>query len=187
MPNCGICKQKFPNRVKIKDVVRTISNRRFCLECSPFGEHNTKDLTKSHVVAKRKECVRCGEKKTADLFYKRSRDGSLHAYCIACDNSDSIHRHRELKRKCVAYKVGACYRCGYNKCMSALQFHHRDPSKKDFIVSTARSKNFDFVKSELDKCDLVCANCHAEIHAELNGSYNELECGRSDSNRESPD
>ena len=71
---------------------------------------------------------------------------------------------------CVEYKGGKCCLCGYNKCMGALDFHHIDPSKKDFAISKQRRtspQKFDCVKSELDKCILVCSNCHSEIHAGL--------------------
>ncbi len=54
--------------------------------------------------------------------------------------------------------------CGYNKCLSALEFHHIDPLKKDFNISQFRTTSFESIKKELDKCDLLCANCHREIH-----------------------
>ena len=70
------------------------------------------------------------------------------------------------KQKLVEYKGGGCKICGYNKCIAALQFHHRDPSQKDFGIS-ATTKSFDLMKLEVDKCDLLCSNCHAEEHERL--------------------
>lgn len=64
------------------------------------------------------------------------------------------------------YKGSKCVRCGYDKCKSALHFHHLVPSTKDFQISGNWGLSWDKVKSELDKCILVCANCHAEIHME---------------------
>lgn len=73
-----------------------------------------------------------------------------------------IRRRRAL----VARSGGKCVRCGYDKCMNALVFHHRDPSTKLFSLSRAdMTKAQSVVEAEADKCDLVCANCHAEIHA----------------------
>jgi hypothetical protein len=64
----------------------------------------------------------------------------------------------------IEYKGGACQICGYDKPIpSAYDFHHRDPSQKDFGIS-GKTKNFELLKAETDKCDLVCKNCHAEIH-----------------------
>lgn len=69
-----------------------------------------------------------------------------------------------FKKKCIEYKGGKCSMCGYDKHIAALHFHHVDPYGKDFEISKANYKNWDDVKLELDKCLLVCANCHAEIH-----------------------
>lgn len=55
--------------------------------------------------------------------------------------------------------------CGYSKCIAALDFHHTDPSKKDFGISSGGyTRSFEKIKDELDKCILVCANCHRELH-----------------------
>lgn len=74
-------------------------------------------------------------------------------------------RHR-IKEELVNYKGGKCEICGYNKCIAALDFHHLDPKEKDFGIAQSSSyKNMNILKSEIDKCILVCANCHREIHA----------------------
>lgn len=65
----------------------------------------------------------------------------------------------------IEYKGGKCKCCGYNKCISALEFHHLDPSVKEFnIGQKGYTRSWDKNKKELDKCILVCANCHREIH-----------------------
>ncbi|HLO47633.1 MAG TPA: hypothetical protein VK211_04325 [Kamptonema sp.] len=56
--------------------------------------------------------------------------------------------------------------CGYSKSIAALDFHHLSPKYKDFKIS-GRSVSFDTIVPELNKCILVCANCHREIHAGL--------------------
>lgn len=64
-------------------------------------------------------------------------------------------------------KGGKCERCGYNKCEGALQFHHLNPNEKAFALSNINiSKTVDMNKllKEVDKCILLCANCHAEEH-----------------------
>lgn len=68
----------------------------------------------------------------------------------------------------VEYKGGKCNSCNYNKCIAALEFHHIDPEQKDFgIGNKGFTKSWDKIKTELDKCILVCANCHREIHESL--------------------
>lgn len=74
--------------------------------------------------------------------------------------------YRKVKEKLIEYKGGRCQICGYNKCTSALEFHHLDPSQKDFTIS-GNSRSFETLKPEVNKCILVCANCHREIHAGL--------------------
>jgi hypothetical protein len=73
---------------------------------------------------------------------------------------------KRTKIVAVAYKGGACQKCGYSKSLWALDFHHLDPNKKDFVISGG-TKKFETIKTELDKCILVCKNCHAEIHEDL--------------------
>jgi transposase len=77
-------------------------------------------------------------------------------------------KRRELKQKLVTYKGGKCIECGYSKCLAAMEFHHRDPSLKDFNIATISSINFEKVKKEADKCDLMCNRCHVELHDTLN-------------------
>lgn len=76
----------------------------------------------------------------------------------------------EIKKKCINYLGGACLMCGYNKCIEALEFHHKDQSTKDPTLTNGRGINkrkcFETLKEELNKCVLLCANCHREIHYE---------------------
>ena len=74
-----------------------------------------------------------------------------------------LKKHRDLKKRAVEYKGGRCEVCGYAKSVAALDFHHVDPSQKDFAISSKVGK-WDRIKQELDKCRLLCANCHREEH-----------------------
>jgi hypothetical protein len=73
---------------------------------------------------------------------------------------------KRTKLKLVEYKGGSCEICGYNKCVGALSFHHTDPNEKDFTIS-AKSYSYERLRKEVDKCILVCNNCHIEIHEEI--------------------
>ena len=72
----------------------------------------------------------------------------------------------KVKTLAVQYKGGKCELCGYNKITSALEFHHINPKEKDYSISGG-TKSFENIKKELDKCMLVCSNCHKEIHSNL--------------------
>lgn|SRR5574337_1117061 len=78
----------------------------------------------------------------------------------------TLFRQR-LKLKAIQYKGGRCKNCGYNKSIRALGFHHLDASQKDFNISSY-AKSWERIKKELDKCVLLCANCHMERHEKSN-------------------
>ena len=77
-------------------------------------------------------------------------------------------RRKKIKEDAIIYLGGECNLCGYNKCNRALEFHHIDPDLKEFGISASGiTRSWERVKKELDKCLLVCANCHAELHDRL--------------------
>ena len=77
-------------------------------------------------------------------------------------------RRKRVKLLAIDYKGGECEICGYKKCKDALDFHHTDPNKKDFAIGqSGHCRSWERVKEELDKCQLVCANCHREIHSDI--------------------
>jgi hypothetical protein len=106
-----------------------------------------------------KECSRHGLVKHRLVNYK----SGPRFRCGKCDTANQIRASKKIKQKCVDYKGGKCSKCGYNKCNAALDFHHIDPTKKELKLSKNRRK-WETLKAELDKCILVCANCHREIH-----------------------
>lgn len=71
------------------------------------------------------------------------------------------------KQRMIDALGGKCSCCGYNKCNSALEFHHLNPSEKEFGFSAAlvRPKAWNLLVVELRKCVLLCANCHREVHS----------------------
>ena len=75
-------------------------------------------------------------------------------------------RREKIVVMAIEYKGGKCIACGYNKCSRALDFHHIDPSTKEFgIAQKGYTRSWSRVKDELDKCMLLCSNCHREVHA----------------------
>lgn len=75
-------------------------------------------------------------------------------------------RRNGRKEELIKLKGGACRHCDYQKSASALVFHHRDGTTKEFNISgnNLNKMSWDMLRAESEKCDLVCANCHAEIH-----------------------
>lgn len=90
--------------------------------------------------------------------------------CKKCEYFYSRRYLENIKLKAVKYGGGECQKCGYDKCWRAFNFHHIDPSKKNFGIFESRPgfkkvRNWEMLRSEIDKCIMLCANCHAEIHA----------------------
>lgn len=119
-----------------------------------------------------KKCIICGKE------FETIAQGNGRKYCFECSPSykkgDNKGRaaaitsiRHAIKKQLVEYKGNKCEICGYNKCVGALQFHHLDSSKKDFDLSAKYNGgkiNMEEMYKEVDKCQLLCANCHAEQH-----------------------
>lgn len=167
MPICKKCNNQFPNRVEIEGKIRFLNKRKYCTNCSPFNEGNNRKIHLFNLSVKSKICPKCNTEKQSSDFYRSRHTDCLVAYCKSCTKNQVKERQQQLKKMSVEYKGGCCVYCKYSKCISALEFHHLDPKKKDFNISKSRQTSFDKIKKELEKCILVCSNCHREIHAGL--------------------
>ena len=77
-------------------------------------------------------------------------------------------RRRRIRQMAVEYKGGRCEVCGYDRCPEALEFHHKGDTTKEFGISEkGYTRSWVAVQRELDKCVMLCANCHREVHAKL--------------------
>lgn len=118
-----------------------------------------------------RKCIICG----------KPLNGQQRKYCSNnCKQKDFYSNHKNnssfrqmiksSKRKIelIELKGGKCERCGYNKNLSALEFHHIDSNNKSFNIDgrNLANKSFDELLNESNKCILLCANCHREIHHE---------------------
>lgn len=116
-----------------------------------------------HGDISQQECLKHG---MTDFVYSSS---TKRWRCKKCRAESVIMRRRNIKEKAVEYKGSKCEICGYNKCIDALEFHHLDPSKKEFGIGyKGYVHSWEEVKNELDKCICLCANCHRELHAKNN-------------------
>ncbi len=114
-----------------------------------------------------KECPSCKEIKDRklDFYYRKGENIKVSSYCKSCIKDSNLKRSRDNKQKGVDYLGGKCVKCGYNKCKAALDFHHTDSLTKDFNPAHLMRTNFNKLKTELDKCILLCSNCHREHHS----------------------
>ncbi len=119
------------------------------------------------------KCLDCPielDEETAYSYF--TKDGiQFHSRCKACFNAKTARantsRRLENKLRAIAAKGGRCERCGYDRCVTALEFHHRDPDEKDEDICVLTKSSWERIASEIEKCDLLCANCHREVEEEL--------------------
>ena len=84
---------------------------------------------------------------------------------MASSSEAVMKSQRKKKMFAVEQFGGKCQICGYNKCINALEFHHIDPATKEFSPSyVIFSRKWEEAFKELEKCILICANCHRENH-----------------------
>ena len=125
-----------------------------------------------------KLCSKCETEKPIDSFYPKSDRKNGSAYCKACTNSYSVNRWVQRKINAIQYKGDSCADCGisYPEFPYVIfDFHHLDPTEKDVDWTKLRLRAWESIKLELDKCVLLCSNCHRiRHHAE--------KCTRQDSN-----
>ena len=122
-----------------------------------------KDFYKTHTMLEtKKEFNLCSGtiKKIVERKNKKLSEEERKAY-----NYEHVKSFRKKnKLRAVNNMGGKCQICGYDKCLTALEFHHLDPTKKDFALSQNMNMSWDKISEEIEKCILVCANCHREIH-----------------------
>jgi len=111
-----------------------------------------------------KKCPRYGKIKSFKEFHTKGKENRLNSWCKECVYKKQRNRWKDRKRKSVELMGGRCQICGYDKNLSALDFHHKYPSEKEFSFSKLRQMKWASVVKELKKCILFCANCHREIH-----------------------
>lgn len=87
---------------------------------------------------------------------------------------ERLHYKRWLKQKLQSFKLKfGCCRCGYDRFAEVLEFHHVDPHDKSYSIGTMLFRGFSWesILEEIDKCIILCKNCHTEIHMEDKGKF----------------
>tara|TARA_Y100000034_G_C6879831_1_gene402961 strand:+ start:1127 stop:1789 length:663 start_codon:yes stop_codon:yes gene_type:complete len=130
----------------------------------------------------KKKCSHCGREKKLSDFYCQRTENRYSSWCRECIYTKQKQRWRDRKRKVVELFGGKCSICGYKKNFGALDFHHLDPSKKEYGWGKLKEKSWNKIIVELQKCILVCRNCHAEIHWPEWSNVDEYASGCSDNN-----
>lgn len=137
-----------------------------------------KDILPEEKIDKNNQyCEICNIKLNYINAYNRKEKNRdcYHNRCKECFSKKILEKRINFKEKIVQYGGGCCKKCGYNKDLTSLEFHHLDPTKKDFNPSSSVSTSWELVKTELDKCTLLCSNCHRKLHFELHQKQKQKE------------
>lgn len=137
-------------------------------------KHGIKTNTKQYNIKDRvdKKCPKCETVKPLTEFYKRSNRNDYGGYCKSCSNNYHTQRVKEVKLKMIEYKSNQCNDCGLkheDSHYSVFEFHHLDPKEKDPNFDRIKYQKWVKIKDELDKCVMLCANCHRLKHAQIEG------------------
>ena len=113
-----------------------------------------------------KKCSKCNEIKLSTEFHKNGFDLSgnqrYKGYCKKCSNSLESLRYQR-KKDFINNQKKQCLKCG-NVRFYLLDFHHREKDKKDFTICQYKKGSLELIQTEINKCVVLCANCHREFH-----------------------
>lgn len=117
-----------------------------------------------------KQCSVCKKYKSLDKFYSRTGYKlGVEPQCIKCRNiyTNKWRKNFRLYSKQIMQqlKINGCAICGYNKSFRGLDFHHSNPEDKKFLLSKKIFESYsnEKIAEEINKCILLCKNCHTEI------------------------
>lgn len=114
-------------------------------------------------------CRECGEEKPLTDFASAGVVKGVkyrRYYCKACYFNSKYTRRSENREWFIEYRKSLkCISCG-NDDHRVLEFHHRDPSVKEKAVTLMMYHSREKIKKEIEKCDVLCANCHRILHYE---------------------
>lgn len=118
-----------------------------------------------------KICPKCNLEKELSEFYITKLRPSGSAYCKSCFNDLCVERWIKRKIDAINYKGSKCVDCNLNLSNShycVFEFHHLNPIEKDFDWNKLKLRSIQSIKNELDKCVLLCSNCHKIRHSKFN-------------------
>lgn len=114
-----------------------------------------------------KICTKCGKELSIEEFNWRDKSkGTRRSECKYC-HSNYMKKQYQYKKNIFEQQKAqqTCVKCGESRGY-VLDFHHLDPSKKEETVArmTSNKYNVEDIQKEVDKCIVLCANCHREFH-----------------------
>lgn len=108
------------------------------------------------------KCKECGEIKPITEYYI-SNNKILHT-CKNCTRKKQREKYHKKQEELNNYKKQlSCKKCGENR-FYLLDFHHINPKEKEYSISSNPNASFQTIQKEIEKCIVLCSNCHREFH-----------------------
>lgn len=118
------------------------------------------------IVLETKICSKCGIEKPLSEYHKNGFDShgqqKYRGYCKTCANALETARYYE-KKAFINQQKNYCAKCGETRTY-LLEYHHKNPNEKEFTIGRLKKGSYDVLQEEIDKCIVLCANCHREFH-----------------------
>jgi len=159
MPVCKNCSKYFPDRAYINGKEFLLKSRSYCLECSPQGSKNGYELRKKQA----KQTAPLPDTKICPICSKKSP----YTKNNVCSTCRSWYTRWQNKLRGIELLGGKCLGCDEND-PEVLSFHHKNPETKEFQISWNQQKAWEKLKIEIEKCELLCMNCHIKHHKKDN-------------------
>ncbi len=185
---CNYCQQKLSLSSFWKKSGTHDGHDSRCIKCKKAIRKGTLARRAAPTLffdGEQKECGRCGHIQPLIKFDRdRSNNTGYNSWCKRCKKELRGHLNGtyapEFKRELADLLGGECSLCGYKTYLTAMQFHHVEPTKKETLISILLkryNKVNSVILSELDKCCLLCANCHMALHSgEIKVKYSKRKC-----------
>jgi hypothetical protein len=135
MKNCLRCGNDFPIKMEIDGKVRNLDKRKYCVDCSPFGSHNTRSLHKTDTRVTMNVCKICN----------REYQGGHRKHKDKCGRCYSLAYRTKIKQRAIDYKGGCCSVCGYNKYIGSLPLNKHIIETPEHAIVAATEKKYSVV------------------------------------------
>lgn len=160
----GQSQREIANKLKISQTTVRYYLKKYELKTQ-------KNLYNIIISNDRRICIKCLKNLSINNFYSKSnRINKFHHICKDCSNVISTQKSIENKLKMIKFKGNQCKNCNLHiedSHYSVFDFHHRDLHSKDINLSSIKKWTWNKIEIELNKCDLLCSNCHRIEHARL--------------------
>jgi hypothetical protein len=162
--NEGLSLRKISNKLHV-----SVSTVRYWIKIYGLKTKKAEEMNNKYLNNWKKQqfCSICNNLLNENNSYKKHKNGTKNNLCKNCYSITIKLKRAEAKKKCINYKGGKCKHCGYMGFHEAFDFHHINGTTKEKELAKMLHCSWNQISKELDKCELLCSNCHRKEHCRL--------------------